>query len=170
MKSTSPVLLGLAQSLASNAEGEPEDAKISFPPLGLLTYTPPLPMIQCNPVPVDRRDSGATFRNGNFLLDSNEVVMRLLEGTWDITINHGIYQNTAVDLLAVSEVYIQVNNFLCRISRFYAGASNIQTVTTFRFPLTVNAKFPASLGLNVENGSAVNTGVWWASIIASRLL
>ena len=172
MRSTSPVLPGLARSLASNAIISPEDANLTIPPLVLPVARVPLPMehLIASAPPNLKSGSGVVFQEPQMLANSNEEFLRLVEGLWEIDVTHWVVSiGVVASSAAYGEILIQTQQgFASRLSKLRATTG--QPGISRRFPLTVPKDNYVSFFHSISIGPGLVEWRSCVSIVFNRIL
>lgn len=161
MKTTTPILASLFRSLSGSSEADPADAVVKIAPIGLLTYAPPFVTEQFSTPNVsnNRTTSGMVSWDETVLLDSNNTLVNLIEGVWQISGYLGDQAAGANDISAFTKIMAQVNpvggiSSTVDIAKLRCNIGS-QSVIPFSFNLSVSKKAPVQFLLVIENGGGL---------------
>jgi len=176
MRTTSPVLPGLLKSLASNGVGEDSDALLTIRSQGLLVFTVPLPLIIGSAFNnKDIRDSQILLSEGIFTTDLTSKLCTLLEGVWDIELQHMTVPVAGGDFTAFSRVQLSQTVISPAVTTTVVlselvAINGISQIVSRKFRLTVNALSPITFSHIVDNGVGTSTIKNRVSLICTRIL
>lgn len=175
MKITTPLFSGLLKALRSNGRGDSTDAILTLPAGIMATVRIPLPMNQSyfNTGLVETPTNSFALSDRAVVLTNRTLdVVRLIEGTWEISWNLQLIIGNSLSPITNTAIFMIIPIGAT------TGAAHIATIAldgynsrhSGTFIVTTNPDRPIALRHSISGGGAVGTDQSQLSIIGNRLL